>query len=138
MDALFLGAKSATRMSMESNIMLAMAIKMRPPSMLGYILVDICIYSYFYLLTLSRLQKVQNSAARLVFKAHKYDHVQPLLQALHWLPVQAQKDYKLSAICHKFFSGSSPACLSDLTVYTPSRQLCSSAENGYFVYLILK
>ena len=79
------------------------------------------IYSYFYLLTLSRLQKVQNSAAKLVFKAHKYDHVQPLLQALCWLPVQAQIDYKLSAICHNVFSDSSPACLSDLTVYTPSR-----------------
>ena len=37
---------------------------------------------------LSRLQKVQNSA-KLVFKARKRDHVQPLLQALHWLPVQA-------------------------------------------------
>ena len=34
---------------------------------------------YFYLL--SRLQKVQNSAAKLVFKAGKRDHVQPLLQA---------------------------------------------------------
>ena len=36
---------------------------------------------------LSRLQKVQNSAVTLVFKAHKCSHVQPLLQTLHWLLV---------------------------------------------------
>ena len=34
---------------------------------------------------LSRLQKVQSFAAKLVFKACKRDCVQPLLQALHWL-----------------------------------------------------
>ena len=45
------------------------------------------------------------------------------------LPVQARVDYKLSTICHNFFSGSSPAYLSGLlTLYTPSRQLRSSAD----------
>ena len=35
----------------------------------------------------------------------------------------------LSTVCHNFFSDSSPAYLSDpLTVYTPSRQLRSSAD----------
>lgn len=36
----------------------------------------------------------------LVFKAHKRDHKQTLLQALHWLLVQARTDYKLTTICH--------------------------------------
>ena len=39
---------------------------------------------------LEKLQKVQNSAARLVLKAHKRDHVSPLLRTLHWLPIQAR------------------------------------------------
>ena len=66
-----------------------------------------------------RLQNVQNSAAKLVFKARKRDHVQPLLQALRWLPVQARIDNKLSTICHDFFSDSSHAYFSDfLTVYS--------------------
>ena len=48
---------------------------------------------------------------------------------IYRLPVQARVDYKLSTICHNFFSGSSPAYLSDLlTLYTPSRQLRSSAD----------
>ena len=80
-----------------------------------------------YLLT--RLQKVQNSAAKLVFKVRKRYHMQPLLQALHWLPVQARIDYKLLTLCHNFFSDSAPAYLSDvLTVYIPSRQLRSYAH----------
>ena len=61
---------------------------------------------------LSRLQKVQNSAAKLIFKARKHDYVQPLLQALRWLPVQARIDYNMSTVCHKPFSGSSPAFFS--------------------------
>jgi len=79
---------------------------------------------------LDKLQKVQNSAARLVLKAKKRDHVTPLLRTLHWLPVQARIEYKLSTICHNFFfSTSSPAYISDiLSVYTPSRQLRSSAD----------
>ena len=32
---------------------------------------------------LDKLQKVQNSAARLVFKARKHEHIKPLLQKLH-------------------------------------------------------
>ena len=49
---------------------------------------------------LKRLQKVKDFAAKLVFKSRRRDHVQPLLQALRWLSVQAKIDYKLSAICH--------------------------------------
>ena len=37
--------------------------------------------------TLDKLQRAQNSAARLVMKSRKCDHVQPLLCSLHWLPV---------------------------------------------------
>ena len=47
---------------------------------------------------------VQNSAAKLVFKALKRDREQPLLQALQVLIVN----------CLLFFYDSSPACLSDL------------------------
>ena len=67
------------------------------------------------------------------------DDVQPLLQALHWLPVQARVDYKLSTVCHNFFTDSSPAYLSDLlTVYTPSRQLRSSEDTLPIPYVKTK
>ena len=79
--------------------------------------------------TIEKLQKAQNSAARLVLKAKKRDHVTPLLRTLHWLPSQARIDYKLSVLCHNFFSDSCPSYPSELlSVYAPSRQLCSSAD----------
>ena len=37
---------------------------------------------------LSRLQILQNQAARLIFVKRKFDHASPLLMELHWLPVQ--------------------------------------------------
>ena len=78
----------------------------------------------------------QNSAAKLVLKAYKRDHEQPLLQALHWLLVQSRTDYKLSAICHNLFSDSS-AYFSDLSVYTPSRPLRSPADTRILCTLFL-
>ena len=77
---------------------------------------------------LEKLGKVQNSAARLVLKTHKRDHVSPLLRTLHWLPIQARIEYKLSTLCHSFFSDTAPVYLSDLRVYSPSRQLRSSSD----------
>ena len=51
---------------------------------------------------LSRLQKGQNSAAKIVFKARKRGHVEPLLQTLYWLSVQTRIDNQLPIICHNF------------------------------------
>ena len=36
---------------------------------------------------LSKLQRLQNAAARLVGNVAKYDHITPTLVNLHWLPV---------------------------------------------------
>ena len=79
---------------------------------------------------LEKLQKVKTSAARLVLKAHKRDHVSPLLRTLHWLPIQERIEYKLATLCHSFFSDTAPVYLSDLLrVYSPSRQLRSSSDS---------
>ena len=79
---------------------------------------------------LERLQKVQNSAARLIFKCCKQNHVSPVLMSLDWLPINARIEYKLTVIFHSFFLGLSPIYLSDLLlVYTPKRNLCSSSDN---------
>ena len=36
---------------------------------------------------MQRLQRVQNCAARILTRTKKYDHITPVLQRLHWLPV---------------------------------------------------
>ena len=79
--------------------------------------------------SLNRLQKVQNSAARLVLKLRKTDHITPALKQLHWLPIQSRIKYKLCLHCHNFFVGSSPSFISELlSVYKPSRSLRSSND----------
>ena len=78
---------------------------------------------------LDKLQKVQNAAARLVCKAKKSDHIHPILETLHWLPVTHCIQYKISTICFNAISGTAPQCLSDLLQpYTPARQLRSASD----------
>ena len=76
---------------------------------------------------IERLQKVQNSAARLVLRVQRRAHVTPLLHSLHWLPVQARIEYKLSVLCHGFLSGCAPKYFDDmLSLHAPARRLRSS------------
>ena len=74
-----------------------------------------------------------NSAARLIFRVSKYDHVTPLLSDLHWLPVTQQTDYKIATICFNIISGTAPPYLQNLLeLYIPSRSLRSSTDTRTF------
>ena len=44
---------------------------------------------------LDKLQLLQNSAARVVTRTQKYDHITPVVKALHWLPVKKRIGYKV-------------------------------------------
>ena len=78
---------------------------------------------------ISRLQRVQNNAAKLVLRKSKYDHVTPLLQELHWLPIKFRPQYKITTFVYRFFDGSLPGYLSQtLCAYEPKRNLRSSCE----------
>ena len=78
---------------------------------------------------LSRLQRVQNCAARLVLRKGKRDHITPLLSQLHWLPVKYRIQYKLAVLAYHFFDETLPPYLSSvLSAYQPSRCLRSSYE----------
>ena len=83
---------------------------------------------------LNKLQKVQNAAARLVCKAKKSDHIHPILENLHWLPVTHRIQYKISTICFNSIYGTAPQYLSDLfQTYTPATQLRSASDTRTFV-----
>ena len=70
---------------------------------------------------ISRLQRVQNNAAKLVLRKSKYDHVTPLLQKLHWLPIKFRRQYKIATFVYRFFDGSLPGYLSQtLCAYEPT------------------
>ena len=60
-----------------------------------------------------RLQSVQNAAARLVSGARRRDHITPVLQQLHWLPVRQRIEFKVAGLVHQSLAGVTPAYLAD-------------------------
>ena len=79
---------------------------------------------------IQRLQRIQNSAARLVTRTNRDDHIAPVLKGLHWLPVQERIMFKILLLTYKTIHGSAPSYLSELvSSYTPSRSLHSSSKN---------
>ena len=76
-----------------------------------------------------KLQRVQNSATRLVHRALLHVHITPVLRHLHWLPVRARLSYKTACLCFNAITFSTLAYLSDLLhLYSPSRSLRSSID----------
>jgi len=75
------------------------------------------------------LEAVQNAAARLVTDTQKCDHITPVLQQLHWLPVQQRVEFNLAVLVCKVLDNLAPPWLSDnwhLVATTGHRQLWSS------------
>lgn len=63
-----------------------------------------------------RLQKFQNSCARLIYGKKKYDHVSGLLAELHWLPAESRTYFKLLCYVYKCLHDLAPSYLSELVV----------------------
>ena len=74
----------------------------------------------------NKLQRVQNTAARLVKRTKKHNHITPVLVSLHWIPVQYRIQYKLILYTFKILHGLAPVYLEELiSAYQPSRSLRS-------------
>jgi len=86
--------------------------------------------------TVEPLQRVQNSAARLIFNLRKRDHITPCLIQLHWLPVGHRITYKLCVLMHSIHTRRSPRYLSDIAQSAASRTTRSglrSAESTDYI-----
>lgn len=79
---------------------------------------------------ISKLQRVQNSAARLVTGTRRYEHITPVLKDLHWLPVQSRLTFKILLTTYKILHGLAPSYMSSLiSVRQSSRSLRSSSRS---------
>jgi len=54
---------------------------------------------------------LQNAAARLITRTWRCEHISPVLQTLHWLPVRRRVEFKLTCLVHQSLAGQTPACL---------------------------
>ena len=61
-----------------------------------------------------RLQKIQNWAAKLIYKQSKYTHVTPLLNTLHWLPIVKRIEFKVLIFVHGCIYNTTPTYMSEL------------------------
>jgi len=78
---------------------------------------------------IDRLQRVQNTAARLVTKTRKRDHITPILADLHWLPVEFRPKFKILVFTYTSLQGTAPEYLQELlTLKTTTRTLRSEGS----------
>ena len=80
---------------------------------------------------ITRLQRVQNAAARIVAQKPSYLSSVDTLQELHWLPIQWHIKFKLASLIFKATHYEVPPYLSHLLIpYRPSRVLRSSFSSN--------
>ena len=60
---------------------------------------------------ISKLQKVQNFACRIITGKRKFDHITPVLRELRWLPVTSFLKYTLGVLAFKCVKGLAPSYL---------------------------
>ena len=64
-----------------------------------------------------KLQKVQNSAARLVCRIGRKDSISKAISDLHWLPIESRILYKIILLVHKCLRGKCSSNLMELLTY---------------------
>ena len=85
---------------------------------------DYCNSLYYNLpsSTLSRLQRVQNSLARVVCPhVKRHHHITPILRSLHWLPISKRIEFKIATLTFNVLLHHQPSYLHQLIIP------CSSA-----------
>lgn len=83
---------------------------------------------------LDGLRRVQNSAARLITGARKFESITPHLRSLHWLPIRQRIDFKIAVLVHRCLHGSAPSYLAELIIpYCPPRALRSASLYQLYV-----
>ena len=78
----------------------------------------------------NRLQKVQNTAARLVTKSRRSSRITPILKSLHWLPVQQRVIYKILLLTYRAQNNLAPDYISSLLLtHSSGRSGLRSSNN---------
>ena len=76
--------------------------------------------------TILKLQKAQNYVARLILGRPRSESAKSILKTLHWLPVKARIEYKISVLRYNTLHSSMPSYLKNLlNSYVPERVLRS-------------
>ena len=58
---------------------------------------------------ISRLQSIQDTAARVVTHTRKFDHITPIFKQPHWLPVRYRTVFKILLLVYKALNERAPS-----------------------------
>ena len=74
-----------------------------------------------------KLQLAQNSSARIISRTRKHEHISPIFEKLHWLPINKRAIYKRIVLTFNSLHRNGYAYIKNaLNWYTPPRDLRSS------------
>ena len=85
--------------------------------------------------SLQKLQRVLNTAARIVSLRPKRDDIIPVLISLHWLPIEHRIHYKVILFVFRCLHNLAPSYLSELLkLYAPERENLRSSDKLFLAY----
>ena len=90
---------------------------------------DYCKYRLYGLHdnSLYRLQKIQNTAARILARLLRFSHISATLFDLHWLPIRYRITFKICILTYQAYHRTAQSYLYDLIVpYVNTRSLRSN------------
>ena len=86
---------------------------------------------------IQKLQRVQKSAARLVFEERKICRITPLLRALHWLPVAYRRVFKIILLSLKAIHKLAPTYISEpVSTKDTGGRYCLSSNDGILLSIL--
>ena len=62
----------------------------------------------------SHLQRIQNYAARVIFRLPMSSSITIHLKSLHWRPVKVRSTYKIACLCYHCHSSTAPSYVTDM------------------------
>ena len=78
--------------------------------------------------SLDGLQKILNTATRILRRVPKFDHISETLRDLHWLPVHQRVTFKILILMYQAYHETAPQYLCDLIV--PYANTCNLRSNN--------
>ena len=81
--------------------------------------------------SIDKLQRILNIAARVVTLTKKFSHITPILRDLHWLPVTQRIKYKILLLTYKALHGMAPSYMEDFVhTYVPGASVTLRSQDS--------
>ena len=85
---------------------------------------------------LNKLQRIQNSLARVVTKSTRLTSTKSLQGRLHWLPIASRIDFKIATLTYKAVHLKQPSCLAQHLKHKSMHPILETMVNCFFNILL--